>query len=254
MEYCSGGSLSGLIEYGRIEDEAVIQLYTLQMLEGLAYIHQLGIIHRDIKPENILLDHLGVVKFVDFGSAKVIIMGPNGSIHGSVPNTPTSSTTSSIMTQNMTQNLHPFMNQSSPEPTMSSLIQSRRKSKNLTGTPMYMSPETIKGENPGKFGAIDIWSLGCCVLEMATGRRPWANLDNEYAVMYHIAAGHLPQFPNPDQLSPQGQEFLSHCLDSDPTKRLSAVELLQDPWIQAIRNEAFSDSYVSGAGEIYDPN
>lgn len=52
MEYCSGGSLANLLEHGRIEDESVIQVYALQMLEGLAYLHQTGIAHRDIKPES----------------------------------------------------------------------------------------------------------------------------------------------------------------------------------------------------------
>ena len=52
MEYCSGGSLANLLEHGRIEDETVIQVYALQMLEGLAYLHESGIVHRDIKPES----------------------------------------------------------------------------------------------------------------------------------------------------------------------------------------------------------
>jgi len=52
MEYCSGGSLAGLLEHGRIEDETVIQVYGLQMLEGLAYLHDSSVVHRDIKPES----------------------------------------------------------------------------------------------------------------------------------------------------------------------------------------------------------
>jgi mitogen-activated protein kinase kinase kinase len=52
MEYCSGGSLAGLLEHGRIEDETVIMIYALQMLEGLAYLHENNIVHRDIKPES----------------------------------------------------------------------------------------------------------------------------------------------------------------------------------------------------------
>jgi mitogen-activated protein kinase kinase kinase len=52
MEYCSGGSLANLLEHGRIEDETVTQVYALQMLEGLAYLHSSGIVHRDIKPES----------------------------------------------------------------------------------------------------------------------------------------------------------------------------------------------------------
>jgi mitogen-activated protein kinase kinase kinase len=50
----------------------------------------------------------------------------------------------------------------------------------LTGTPMYMSPEVIKNDKRGRHGAMDVWSLGCVVLEFATGKKPWSNLDNEW--------------------------------------------------------------------------
>ncbi|GMM29711.1 mitogen-activated protein kinase kinase kinase [Martiniozyma asiatica (nom. inval.)] len=273
MEYCSGGSLAGLLEYGRIEDEAVIQLYTLQMLEALAYLHQFGIVHRDVKPDNILLDHMGVIKFVDFGSAKVIpidnkVHGESSSSSiitlGSVGNNSSGSNSTSApnsiigtlndkdgfsisvpgplsSTQSSTGSVYGAESVNDPihDTDIHNPVESRKHA--LTGTPMYMSPETIKGETTGRFGALDVWSLGCCVLEMATGRRPWSNLDNEFAVMYHIAAGHLPQFPTNYELSKQGQEFLAKCLTIDANKRATAVELLQDPWIQAIREEAFAD-------------
>jgi mitogen-activated protein kinase kinase kinase len=51
-EYCQGGSLATLLEHGRIEDEGIIQVYTMQMLEGLTYLHSRGIVHRDIKPDS----------------------------------------------------------------------------------------------------------------------------------------------------------------------------------------------------------
>ncbi|KAL8809006.1 MAG: hypothetical protein Q9200_003817 [Gallowayella weberi] len=213
MEYCSGGSLATLLEHGRIEDETVIQVYALQMLEGLAYLHQSGIAHRDIKPENILLDHNGVIKFVDFGAAKIIArqgktLQPQDAGAGRVPG----------------------------------------KQKSMTGTPMYMSPEVIKGQNEGRHGAIDVWSLGCVILEMSTGRRPWASLDNEWAIMYNIAQGNPPQLPNKDQLSPEGIEFLKRCFDRDPRKRASAAELLQCEWIMTIRQQVVVGSGGSDEG------
>ncbi|BFZ60124.1 Suppressor of Sensor Kinase (SLN1) [Saitoella coloradoensis] len=198
MEYCQGGSLANLLEHGRIEDETVVQVYALQLLEGLAYLHQSNIVHRDIKPENILLDHMGVIKYVDFGAAKVIAQ--RGKTRGG-------------------------------------MTAARTKLTSMTGTPMYMSPEVITGSSSGRKGAMDIWSLGCCVLEMATGRRPWANLDNEWAIMYHIAASRQPDLPTPEQLSQVGQDFLLSCFERDPEKRNTAAELLQHPWIMQIRME-----------------
>ncbi|KAK3496678.1 uncharacterized protein B0T23DRAFT_61945 [Neurospora hispaniola] len=197
MEFCSGGSLANLLEHGRIEDEQVIMVYALQLLEGLAYLHELKIAHRDIKPENILLDHNGIIKYVDFGAAKLIARQGR---------------------------------------TLVQDIASTKPNKSMTGTPMYMSPEVIKGENAGHFGAVDIWSLGCVILEMATGRRPWANLDNEWAIMYNIAQGNPPQLPSQDQLSPEGIDFLRRCFLRDSTKRATAMELLQHEWIMTIRN------------------
>ncbi|KAK5145678.1 hypothetical protein LTR04_001233, partial [Oleoguttula sp. CCFEE 6159] len=200
MEYCSGGSLAGLLEHGRIEDETVIMVYSLQMLEGLAYLHEAGVVHRDIKPENILLDHNGVIKYVDFGAAKVIARQGKTLAQGSD-------------------------------------AQPRPPQKSMTGTPMYMSPEVIKGTSQGRLGSVDIWSLGCVILEMATGRRPWASLDNEWAIMYNIAQGNPPQLPTTDQLSESGIDFIRRCFERDPSKRISAAELLQHEWIMPIRTQ-----------------
>jgi mitogen-activated protein kinase kinase kinase len=119
---------------------------------------------------------------------------------------------------------------------------------------MYMSPEVIKGTASGRHGAVDIWSLGCVILEMATGRRPWASLDNEWAIMYNIAQGNPPQLPTRDQLSEQGIDFLKKCFERDPSKRASAVELLQHEWIMTLRAQLSlepatpSDSGISSAG------
>jgi mitogen-activated protein kinase kinase kinase len=220
MEFCSGGSLAGLLEHGRIEDEQVIMVYALQLLEGLAYLHESGIVHRDIKPESkshsmglhqefltnildILLNHNGVIKYVDFGAAKVIAR------------------------QGKT--------------LVAAEAGAGKANKSMTGTPMYMSPEVIKGENPGRAGAVDVWSLGCVILEMATGRRPWASLDNEWAIMYNIAQGNPPQLPSSDQLSPEGIDFLRKCFIRDPKKRASAAELLQHEWIMAIKSQVAID-------------
>jgi mitogen-activated protein kinase kinase kinase len=71
--------------------------------------------------------------------------------------------------------------------------------------------------------------------EMATGARPWANLDNEWAIMYNIANGDSPVLPSREQLSDSGLDFLRRCFERDPARRASAVELLQHDWIQSIK-------------------
>jgi mitogen-activated protein kinase kinase kinase len=223
MEYCSGGSVAGLLEHGRIEDETVIMVYALQMLEGLAYLHQANIVHRDIKPENVLLDHNGVIKYVDFGAAKIIAR--QGQTIVAPSSTPDPPHKADWPNSGDGKGANPPRGQTQ---------------KTMTGTPMYMSPEVIRGDSPatanGKFsGAADIWSLGCVILEMATGRRPWAALDNEWAIMYNIAQGNPPEMPTSEQLSECGIDFLKRCFDRDPNRRSSAAELLQHEWIVEIR-------------------
>ena len=47
--------------------EEVVQSYTNQMLEGLAYCHAMGVMHRDLKPQNLLVSKDGALKIADFG-------------------------------------------------------------------------------------------------------------------------------------------------------------------------------------------
>ncbi|PHH51962.1 MAP kinase kinase kinase wis4 [Ceratocystis fimbriata CBS 114723] len=223
MEFCSGGSLAGLLEHGPIDDEMTLQELTLAMLEGLRYLHSRDIVHRDIKPANILLDHAGVVKFVDFGAAKVIVR------------------------HNHTTTMEINPSNSSSNPAVSTIRPG------TTGTPMYMAPEVVRGEQIDNPKASDIWSLGCVILELVTGQRPWPAADNEFAIMFNIGNGMVPDMPSEGRLSDLGRDFLSHCLQVEPAKRATAEALLQHPWIvQAIASakdmevETPSDSSQNG--------
>lgn len=44
------------------------------------------------------------------------------------------------------------------------------------GTPNWIAPEILRGEGYTRFA--DIWSVGCTVIEMLTGRPPWSEIKN----------------------------------------------------------------------------
>ncbi|XP_069788139.1 mitogen-activated protein kinase kinase kinase 4 isoform X1 [Narcine bancroftii] len=104
------------------------------------------------------------------------------------------------------------------------------------GTAAYMAPEVItraKGEGHGR--AADVWSLGCVLVEMVTGKRPWHEYEHNFQIMYKVGMGHKP--PIPERLSPEGKDFLSHCLESDPKHRWTSSQLLDHPFVKVCCDE-----------------
>ncbi|WVO15291.1 hypothetical protein L204_102947 [Cryptococcus depauperatus] len=73
MEYCPGGDLYAAIKKGGMSS-AEVECSFKQILQGISYLHSMGVAHRDIKPENLLLDGRGHVKITDFGVSDVFRM------------------------------------------------------------------------------------------------------------------------------------------------------------------------------------
>ncbi|KAK8843388.1 hypothetical protein IAR55_007045 [Kwoniella newhampshirensis] len=73
MEYCPGGDLYAAIKKGGMSS-AEVECTFKQIMQGIAYLHSMGVAHRDIKPENLLLDGRGHVKITDFGVSDVFRM------------------------------------------------------------------------------------------------------------------------------------------------------------------------------------
>lgn len=73
MEYCPGGDLYAAIKKGGMSSGEV-ECSFKQILQGIQYLHSMGVAHRDIKPENLLLDGRGHVKITDFGVSDVFRM------------------------------------------------------------------------------------------------------------------------------------------------------------------------------------
>ncbi|KAM6494311.1 hypothetical protein JOM56_010672, partial [Amanita muscaria] len=75
LEFCENGSLNNIIKrFGKFP-ESLVAVYISQVLEGLVYLHDQGVIHRDIKGANILTDKNGTVKLADFGVASKAVAG-----------------------------------------------------------------------------------------------------------------------------------------------------------------------------------
>ena len=66
MEYCEKGSLHDLVNEQKLSEEAAHFLFC-QIVEGMAFLHTLGLYHRDLKLENIMLTSNYQVKIIDFG-------------------------------------------------------------------------------------------------------------------------------------------------------------------------------------------
>ncbi|NXN72438.1 M3K19 kinase, partial [Himantopus himantopus] len=101
--------------------------------------------------------------------------------------------------------------------------------KSVHGTPYWMAPEVINESGYGRKS--DIWSIGCTVFEMATGKPPLASMDR-IAAMFYIGAhrGLMPSLP--DRFSGTAVDFVHACLTRDQHERPSALQLLDHPFVK----------------------
>ncbi|KAK6285031.1 hypothetical protein POUND7_003983 [Theobroma cacao] len=93
------------------------------------------------------------------------------------------------------------------------------------GTAPYMSPESIIGYITG---ALDIWSLGCIMVEMLTGKLPLA-FRNLKDLRDKLLRGESPNIPA--NMSSMGKNFLMKCFARDPNERWTASMLLSHPYL-----------------------
>ncbi|CAH8362674.1 unnamed protein product [Eruca vesicaria subsp. sativa] len=185
MEYAPGGSLRSFVNHFKDNKlpDALIRDFTRMLLEGLAIIHGHGYVHCDLKPANILVFPSCVYK--------------NGAWR------------------------------SSHELKISDFGLSRRDGDTswwqphrlYAGTPIYMSPESISHGETGK--GLDLWSLGCVVLEMYTGKRPWWH--KEYK-LEDLKNCHAPLIPR--EIPFEAKLFLMTCFSPEVDDRKDASTLL----------------------------
>ncbi|GAA5974081.1 hypothetical protein JCM11641_003422 [Rhodosporidiobolus odoratus] len=184
LEYVPGGSIGRIIRtHGKFE-ENVIRFFTIQILDGLQYLHSLGILHRDMKADNILIDQDGMCKISDFGTSK-----KSGDIY------------------------------------------SNNENMSMQGSIFWMAPEVIHNNKQGYSAKADIWSLGCICIEMLAGSRPWEG-EGFMGAMFKLGAERMrPPLPPDVQLSAYADQFVSDCLQIEPSNRPKASEAQRHPFL-----------------------
>ena len=134
-ELLEGKTLRQQIEEAPLSWRRAVEIGTA-VAEGLAAAHARSIVHRDLKPENVILTDDGRVKILDFGLAQ---------------------TDSLLMQRDQTSIPTSKWFQTDPG--------------TVIGTLGYMAPEQLRGETVD--ASADIFSLGCMLFEMVTGRQPF---------------------------------------------------------------------------------
>ncbi|KAJ0230783.1 Protein kinase domain-containing protein [Hirschfeldia incana] len=94
------------------------------------------------------------------------------------------------------------------------------------GTPIYMPPESVRDGFANR--GIDLWSVGCLVLEMYTGVIPWEGV-NVNLLATRLRCGKAPEIP--ESLPCDAKDFIQTCFSREPEERGSACELLLHPFL-----------------------
>jgi len=143
MEYVRGRSLADVVKsQGKLDPETAVG-YVLQAARGLKHAHDRGMIHRDVKPDNLLLGEQGIVKVADLGLVK----------------TPTTDRSDDRLADG-------------PKSGRLNEPAEMTGARIALGTPAYMSPEQCRDAAAVDHRA-DIYSLGCTLYVLVTGRPPF---------------------------------------------------------------------------------
>lgn len=195
MEYVDGYTLRQLI-HDRQTDLAKLLRWLQHVAEGLAKAHAAGIVHRDLKPDNIMVTREGHAKILDFGLAKLI---EPQSLSGQRASGGLSEVATALMQQHSTPGA-------------------------VLGTVGYMSPEQAQGKVNEIDHRSDVFSFGCILYEVITGRKAFEGkdtIDSLNKIIREQPEAIATLAPNaPVDL----QRIVRRCLAKDPEERYQTIK------------------------------
>ncbi|CAA2981278.1 mitogen-activated protein kinase kinase kinase 5-like isoform X2 [Olea europaea var. sylvestris] len=111
----------------------------------------------------------------------------------------------------------------------------------LKGSPYWMAPELLQSlmqidASSDLALAVDIWSLGCTIIEMMNGKPPWSECEGPAALFKVLKENP----PIPETMSADGKDFLRRCFRRNPADRPTASMLLEHPFVNQLINEITS--------------
>jgi serine/threonine protein kinase/tetratricopeptide (TPR) repeat protein len=223
MEFIDGQTLRQHIHGQPLPLEELLDL-GIQIADALDVAHAQGIIHRDIKPSNVFVTKRGQAKVLDFGLAKLV---PKNAIQLGAEQSSTNAGS------------HPVTDDSiSPDPISVVGV--------ISGTPSYMSPEQVRGDDLDS--RADIFALGLLLYEMATGRQAFSGKTTGAIIESILTRSPAaPRTLNP-QIPPPLEEIINRCLEKEIDRRYKTAA--------AVRSDLLQLKRVSDSGQTlsFDPS
>ena len=202
MEYCSGGDLQDLLrQFDRLDEENAIR-YLSEISLAVDFLHDHGVIHRDLKPENVLVDSKGHVKLTDFGLSEFGLGEANKSADAS--------SKEALYEGKM----HGGDDEDDDGSNGRKLARAVFGEKSVVGTPDYMAPEVLLGEDHDP--SVDWWSFGVITYELLSGIPPF-NAKDKVTVFENILNRNIEW---PEDFTDEACEFIEQLLCMDARKRL----------------------------------